>query len=120
MDIFGKYILPILGYLLVFGIPLVCVIVSGSFIRGVFWTWFLLILWYLSWNGLTPIFDSIGEEPVDGPSLFLTVVFGWFYGLIVSGLGILSRKLVLKYRPSLIKKREAEIINERAEGPEVT
>ena len=46
MEIFVKYILPVLSILIVFVIPFIYVFLTGRFGVGVLLTWFLMIAWY--------------------------------------------------------------------------
>ena len=59
MGVFVKYILPILGLMIVFGIPFFYVLLTGRFGRGVGLTWFLLIVWYIFCRFLFTIFFGI-------------------------------------------------------------
>ena len=120
MQIYAEYILLILQLLIVLGIPFICVVISGRYTRWFFRTWFLFVAWYVLLLILNPLFVSVGVELIDGPELFAAVITGWFPGVFISGLGMLVRKLLLKFKPSLLKTKEKEaIINkrDRAEGP---
>ena len=115
--------MPIVGQLIVFSVPFFYVVITGNFKKGLFQAWFLFVAWYVLLLFLNPLFVPIGIELIDGPELFAAIIVGWLPGLVISGLGILVRKLILKFGPSMLETKEKEIIIERrdsAEGPEVS
>jgi hypothetical protein len=70
---------------------------------------------------------------IDGPELFVAIVFGWGFGIIVSVLGMYFREPLLRIgrslrkrtteetKSSLKKKRNDAVVEQedRAEGPKV-
>lgn len=117
MEFIGKYIIPIVGQLIVFIVPFIYVVVTGKFVKGLFRAWFLFIAYYASLLILNPLFVPVGVELFDGPELFAAIIIGWFPGFIISGLGLLARDFLLRIRPSLFKTKGKEIIIEKKIGP---
>ena len=108
MELFVEYMLFI-QILFVIVIPFICVVISGSIARGIFWTWFLFALWYILLLGLSPQLKSIGADYVDGPELGIVIVFGWALGIPVALLAMLCRWLFLMIRRLLRKKTNEDI-----------
>ena len=53
----------------------------------------------------------------EGNSIVAALFTGWLHGLIISGLAVLSRKLMLRYWPSVLEKKEKQVIIESKIGP---
>lgn len=114
MEIFLKYVLPALSFIIVLGIPFVYVLLTGKFSRGIGLVWLLSILWFAILS--IPVYDFLWridkdlciETMPEGNSIIAAVMTGWFPGLIVSGLAMLIRKLILKFKPSLLNKTGTE------------
>jgi hypothetical protein len=111
VEIFFKYILPILGLMITLGIPFVYVLLTGRFGKGIGLTWFLIVAWYFILS--IPVYhvlwhshkELVIETLPEGNSIMGALFVGPIYGLIVSGLSMLVRVLLLKIKPSLLERR---------------
>ena len=104
MEIFLRYILPVLGIVIVAGIPFVYVVRSGKLIKGVLLTWVLLVGWmfilsilvyYILWKTHQ---ELCIEYLPEGNSIVGALFAGWVNGLIVSAFAMGCRFLILKVK----------------------
>lgn len=125
METFLKYVLPVLSIVITLGIPFIFVFKTQNIYKGMMLTWVLSIVWYFILS--IPVYDILWRTNrelciaylPEGNTAIASIMAGWFPGLIISGLAILARKLILKFKPSLLEKRKKEAANERAGGPKV-
>jgi hypothetical protein len=106
MQTFFNWIVVVLSILFYYVAPFVYVLKKGNFKKGVFFTWQLLVLWgvmcgiallILVSNETTKQF-AIETFP-DLPECGLLILFGWLWGIIISGLAMGVRWLYIKSNP---------------------
>lgn len=106
MQTFLHWIVVALSMLVYYIAPFVYVLKKGNFKKGVFFTWQLLVLWgvvcmiaiqILISNEATRQFAV--ETFPDIPECGLAIVFGWIWGIIISGLALGVRWLYIKSNP---------------------
>ena len=95
-----------------------------EWLQGILLTWVLNIVWYfilssLVYNVIAETHGDLIEYVPEGNSVAAAVMSGWIVGIVVSGLAILARRLIFKFKPALLKKSKENITDGRAEGPEV-
>ena len=114
MEILLKYILPILSLIVVLGIPFVYVLKTGKYGKGIGLVWFLMVAWYfilsiLVYNILWHSHKELVIETLpEGNSIVAAFFTGWLPGIVISMLALFFRKLIMKFRPSLLNKTKKE------------
>jgi hypothetical protein len=109
MQTFFHWIVVALSMLVYFIAPFAYVLKKGNFKKGVFFTWQLLVLWGLICGVTLLVLVSheatrqLGIETFpDLPECGLLIMFGWLWGIIISGLAMGVRWLYVKSNPKTL------------------
>jgi hypothetical protein len=119
MEFFLKHVLPIIGLVLVLGLPFVYVILSGRFVKGITLVWFLSVVWFALLS--MPVYNILYKSHKDlcvtylpeGNYVVAAAVLSWIPGIIVSAAAILIRLVIQRFflRKSGKLKKETSLEN---------